>query len=81
MYDQQIEHRNRSSQHYHEETSKADIVRKALAVQSRSGTTNAVEYLKSCNVQAEVINRVLSGSSIRLEDKEFLNSLGNGFPV
>jgi hypothetical protein len=47
----------------------ACIVRKAIALQQRASTPSAVEYLKSCRVDAHIIQRVLSGQALRRDDR------------
>jgi hypothetical protein len=46
----------------------ACIVRKGVVVQRLAGTPSAVEYLKSNDVDARVIARVLSGQGMRRDD-------------
>lgn len=47
-------------------------VRHGLIVQRQAGTIGAVEYLKTSGVGAAVITRVLSGQSLRDEDRQML---------
>jgi hypothetical protein len=47
----------------------AAIVRKAIVLQQRASTPSAVEYLKSCRVDAHIIQRVLSGQALRRDDR------------
>jgi len=47
----------------------ADIVRLGLAIQESSGTVSAIEFLKMNGIQSPVIQRVLSGAAMRVEDK------------
>jgi len=46
----------------------ACVVRKGVIVQRLTGTPSAVEYLKSNDVDARVIARVLSGQAMRRDD-------------
>jgi hypothetical protein len=47
----------------------ACIVRKGVMVQHLASTPSAVEYLKSNDVDAGVIARVLSGRDVRRDDR------------
>lgn len=47
----------------------ATIVRQAIRLQACLGTLGAVEYLKGQGVPSQVISRVLSGGSVREEDR------------
>lgn len=44
-------------------------VRKGIVLQQRASTPSAVEYLKSCKVDARIIERVLSGQALRRDDR------------
>jgi hypothetical protein len=49
--------------------STAVTIRESLLVQRQTGTVSAIEYLKSNGVSAAVIERVLSGSATRFDDR------------
>jgi hypothetical protein len=68
MSNLQCDRRSIVSQGLTEFRSPTDAVRNALVIQQRNGTVTAVEYLKSAEVSAAVIRRVLSSATIRLED-------------
>lgn len=54
----------------------ADVVRRGLLVQRDMGTISAIEFLKAHAVEAAIIQRVLAGNAMRVEDREALAALG-----
>jgi hypothetical protein len=52
----------------------ADLVRKGLLIQYDTGTVGAIEYLKASGIGAAVIQRVLSGNAMRVEDRLMLDN-------
>ena len=55
----------------------ADVVRRGLLVQRDMGTISAIEFLKANEVEAAIIQRVLSGNAMRAEDRDALAALGS----
>lgn len=47
----------------------ARVVQLGLLIQDRVGTIGAVEYLKAHNINAAVINRVLTTQQVRADDR------------
>ena len=56
----------------------ADVVRRGLLVQRDMGTISAIEFLKANAVEAAIIQRVLAGNAMRVEDRDALAALGSG---
>jgi hypothetical protein len=50
----------------------ADIVRMGLVVQELTGTVSAIEFLKANGISGAVIQRTLSGTAVRAEDRQAL---------
>ena len=68
----QLERRARPLLSGDRERTTADIVRLGLAAQRTTGTVSAVELLKANKIDGAIIQRVLSGTALRTEDKEYL---------
>jgi hypothetical protein len=45
------------------------IIRRALLIKCRTGVVSAIEYLKTCSINAALIERVMTDNGIRAEDK------------
>lgn len=57
----------------HDAGNTSAIVRRGLLMQRDTGTVSALEYLKAHAVETAVIQRVLSGQSLREEDAQALD--------
>ncbi|WP_296947823.1 hypothetical protein [uncultured Massilia sp.] len=58
-------------------TDTAGIVHRAILIRARSGSTCAIEYLKGQRVAGSVIRRVMTGESIRADDRRALALLAS----
>jgi hypothetical protein len=50
----------------------SQVIREGLLMQHSTGTVSAIEFLKSNAVDSIVIQRVLSGSTLRVDDARAL---------
>lgn len=71
MNAQQLERRTQLGSSCGHGRMSADIVRLGLAVQARTGTVSAIEFLKLNGIPNAVIQRVLCGIAMRAEDTQW----------
>jgi hypothetical protein len=72
---QHLERRAQPNSLGYQERTPSDIVRLGLAVQQRTGTVSAIELLKSNKIDSAIIQRVLSGSALRADDRLYLETV------
>jgi hypothetical protein len=74
MNSQSLERRGQPGSSGDQGRTTADIVRLGLAVQELTGTVSAIEFLKANGISGAVIQRTLSGTAVRAEDRRGLGS-------